>query len=102
MADSLSNEMLGNPCLGKTETAHSWDGTQDFPLNSPISIPAFLKAQTPEQLQELMLQNNINKKAYHEYTIIYTGSNWYAWYDVPLDDVIRDKFNDKRQRSRVK
>lgn len=65
-------------------------------------IYAFLKAKSADELQEMMLQNNISKKAYHQYQIVYSGSNWYAWYETKLDDLIVEKLNGKRQRSRVK
>ena len=65
-------------------------------------VYAFLKAKTAEELQELMLNNNINKKAYHQYQIVYSGSNWYAWYETKLDEIVMEKLNGKRQRSRAK
>lgn len=65
-------------------------------------IKTFLKAKTAEELQELMLQNNIKRKAYHDYQITFTGTNWYAWFEMPLDDVIMEKVSVQRQRPRVK
>lgn len=72
-------------------------------MNKDINtIKAFLKARTAEELQELMLQNNIKTRAYHDYRIIYTGTNWYAWFESQVDDYIKDKLDVKRQRSRTK
>lgn len=65
-------------------------------------VCAFLKAKTAEELQEMMLNNNISKRAYHQYQIVYSGSNWYAWYETKVDEVILEKLNGKRQRSRAK
>lgn len=65
-------------------------------------IKAFLKSKTAEGLQNLMLENNLKRKCYHDYQIIFTGTNWYAWFEMPLDDVIMEKVNVQRQRSRTK
>lgn len=44
--------------------------------------PSFIKAKTPEKLEELMLATNIKEgKCYHFRDICYAKGFWYAWYD---------------------
>lgn len=41
----------------------------------------FLKAKSPQGLRVLMARNNIKKRTYHTYQIIFAEGFWYAWYE---------------------
>lgn len=53
---------------------------------SPLLIPHYVKARTPEGLKRAMLQNNLKFKAYCNYSNIqFVDGNWYAWFTVDLN-----------------
>jgi hypothetical protein len=44
--------------------------------------PSFIKAKTPEKLEELMLVTNMKEgKCYHFRDISFANGFWYCWYD---------------------
>jgi len=44
-------------------------------------IPLFLTARTPQELSEVMLQNNIKwKREFDYFQILQTSAGWMAWY----------------------
>ena len=49
-----------------------------------LNIPQFVKAKTPQKLQELMLSKNIELQMEKRYTVVHDGKSWYAWYYHPL------------------
>lgn len=61
---------------------------------TPDVIKYFLKAKTPEALQMLMLQKNIDTNTYYEYLIIHDGKIWYAWYESDADALLKDRVNE--------
>lgn len=65
-------------------------------------IKSFLKAKKPEKLMDLMLENNLKMKAYHDYDIIFDGQNWFAWFDVDINNLINEKVNVERKGQRSK
>lgn len=60
-------------------------------------IKFFLKAKTPELLQEMMLQNNLKTSCYHDYKIMYVEKFWFAWYELDAQNLIEEKLkNDSK------
>ena len=53
--------------------------------------PRFLKAKTPEKLEQLMLTNNITNNKLYNYTIVVKGNYFYAWYDYDHSGKVRVK-----------
>lgn len=53
-------------------------------MSVSFKTPRFLKSKTPKGLERAMLQNNIKRKAWHQYQIVFDGSEWLAWYYVDL------------------
>lgn len=52
----------------------------------PSQIRMFLRADTPEELVSLQLQNNILLKGRADYTDIqFVNGKWYAWFMVDID-----------------
>lgn len=49
------------------------------------STPRFLRSTSPKGLERAMLENNIKRRSWHNYTIIFDGKNWFAWYYVDLN-----------------
>jgi hypothetical protein len=49
--------------------------------------PNFLKSKTEMGLKRLMLQNNIKRKAWHLYSIIWNGKEYVAWYYIDITDM---------------
>lgn len=49
-----------------------------------LTTPRFLKAQSAKGLERLMLRNNLKRKAWHQYQIVFDGKSWFAWYYADL------------------
>ena len=63
-------------------------------LNKDLGdIKSFLKSKKPEKLTDLMLENNIKTRCYHDYRIVFADGFWYAWYEIDINDLIREKMN---------
>jgi hypothetical protein len=58
------------------------------------NIKSFLKHKKPEKLTDLMLENNIKTRCYHDYRIVYADGFWYAWYEVDINEFLREKMSD--------
>lgn len=58
------------------------------------TTPRFLKAASPKQLERLMLQNNLKRRAWHNYQIVFDGKAWYAWYYVDLSGSMNQEINE--------
>lgn len=41
-----------------------------------------------------MLQNNLKRKAWHNYQISFDGKAWFAWYHVDLSGVYNQEINE--------
>lgn len=58
--------------------------------------PSFLKAKTPEKLEELMLINNIKDGRCYDYQdISFANGFWYAWYNKSQQKRIKIQRNDE-------
>lgn len=57
-------------------------------------IKAFLKAKDPKKLMDLMLENNVKKRAYHKYDVVYADGFWFAWYEVDINNFLSEKVKD--------
>ena len=73
-------------------------------MNKDIgNIKSFLQSKDPKKLTDLMLENNIKTRCYHDYRIIHADGIWYAWFEVDINDILTEKLNNvrisKRQRS---
>ena len=46
------------------------------------SIPNFIRAKSPQGLRRLMRRNNLRRRGFVQYNIIFVESEklWYAWY----------------------
>jgi len=67
-------------------------------IKTAAHVKFFLKAKKPEGLRMLMLNNNIKRKAYHDYKIVFAEGFWYAWYDTDAEELLKeevDKLGDK-------
>lgn len=53
-------------------------------MKTSALTPRFIKAQNPKQLERMMFKNNLVRRAYHDYQIVFDGKAWYAWYYVDL------------------
>jgi hypothetical protein len=53
-----------------------------------------LKAASPKQLERLMLKNNLQRKCWHRYQIIFDGKAWFAWFDVDLSGAYNQEINE--------
>lgn len=62
------------------------------------NIKAFLKHKNPAKLTDLMLENNLKTKRYHDYRIIFADGFWYAWFEIDINDLLQEKLNDVRKR----
>ena len=51
----------------------------------PTHIKDYLKAKSPEALKVLMLRNSLKTSCYHDYYITHDGSNWFAWFEVDVE-----------------
>jgi hypothetical protein len=49
--------------------------------------PKFIRAKTAAALQRAMLQNNLKRRGWHRYEIIFDGKDWYAWFYINTSDV---------------
>ena len=47
-------------------------------------VKNFLRAKTPEGLRRLMRRQNVIDKVGHDYTEIWTGKEWIAWYYIKI------------------
>jgi hypothetical protein len=47
---------------------------------------------------DLMLENNLKTKHYHDYRIIFADGMWYAWFEIDINDLLQEKLNDVRKR----
>lgn len=66
-------------------------------MNKDIgNIKSFLKSKDPKKLTDLMLENNIKTKHYHDYRIIFADGFWYAWYEIDINDLLKEKMDDVR------
>ena len=41
-----------------------------------------------------MLQNNLKRRAWHNYQIVFDGKAWYAWYYVDLSGSMNQEINE--------
>lgn len=57
-------------------------------------IKTFLKSKSPGKLTDLMLENNIKTKAYHDYKIIHADGFWYAWFEMDINLLLTEKYKD--------
>jgi len=55
-------------------------------MKTSLSTPRFLRASTPRGLERAMLNNNIKRKSWHNYQIVFDGKNWFAWYHADLSE----------------
>lgn len=53
-------------------------------MSDSLNTPRFLVANTPKGLEQAMLKNNLKRKRYHRYQIVFDGRKWFAWYEVDL------------------
>lgn len=53
-------------------------------MNTSATTPRFLKAKTAKALERLMLLNNARRKSFHQYSIVFDGKDWYAWFYVDI------------------
>ena len=67
-------------------------------MKSMGHVLTFLKHKKPEKLTELMLQNNVQKKAYHGYTIVFSEGFWYAWYEVDINDLMSETIKNESNK----
>ena len=58
--------------------------------------PKFLKAKTPEKLEEMMLTNNIRDNKVYTYQIMVSGNFFYAWYDYDHKGKVRLKLRGEK------
>lgn len=66
-------------------------------MNKDIgNIKSFLKSKDPKKLTDLMLENNIKTRAYHDYRIVYADGFWFAWFEVDINDILAEKLNNVR------
>ena len=66
-------------------------------MNKDIgNIKSFFKHKNPVKLTDLMLENNIKTKHYHDYRIIYAEGFWYAWFEIDINDLLTEKMNNVR------
>jgi hypothetical protein len=54
----------------------------------------YLKAKSAEGIKALMLKNNLDRRAYHGYQIIFANGFWYAWYDANISDSDMENLDD--------
>lgn len=47
----------------------------------PSHVKHYLKSKTPESLKQKMAMNNVERKHYFDYQIMFDGVNWFAWYE---------------------
>lgn len=59
---------------------------------NPEWVSGYLQAKSPEALRLKMLANNIKRNAYHEYTIVHDGSNWFAWFETHSDELLKKEY----------
>ena len=62
------------------------------------NIKAFLKHKNPTKLTDIMLENNLKTKHYHDYRIVFAEGFWYAWYEIDINDLLTEKMKDVRKR----
>jgi hypothetical protein len=62
------------------------------------NIKSFLKHKNPNKLTDLMLENNLRTKSYHDYRIVFAEGFWYAWYEIDINDLLTEKMKDVRKR----
>ncbi len=67
-----------------------------------LKTPRFIKAKTPKMLERLMLKNNLNRKSWHQYQIVFDGKDWYGWYYVDLSGVYNLEINELQKDEPIK
>lgn len=45
-------------------------------MKTSALTPRFIKAQNPKQLERMMFKNNLVRRAYHDYQIVFDGKAW--------------------------
>lgn len=60
-------------------------------IKQPSDCKDYLKAKSAEGLKILMIRNNLQKNAYHNYEIIHDGSFWYAWFEFDAEKLIQQE-----------
>lgn len=60
------------------------------------NIKSFLKHKNPTRLTDLMLENNLKTKCYHDYRIVFAEGFWYAWFEVDINDILTEKIKNVR------
>lgn len=63
-------------------------------MKTSLSTPRFLKAMSPKGLERAMLLNNIKRKSWHKYDIIFDGKNWIAWYYADLSGELNQEIKE--------
>jgi hypothetical protein len=53
-------------------------------MQDSLTTPRFLTANTAKGLERAMLDNNLKRKRWHDYTIVFDGRKWFAWYYTDL------------------
>lgn len=59
-----------------------------------LKTPRFLKSKTPKGLERAMLQNNLLRRSWHNYQIVFDGKEWFAWYYVDLSGSYNQEINE--------
>lgn len=54
-------------------------------------IKTFLVAKNAKELEKKMLQNSIKLKAYVPYHIVFANNEWYAWYEIEMDQLFNEE-----------
>lgn len=63
-------------------------------MKTSLSTPRFLRTKSVKGLERAMLMNNIKRKSWHQYQIIFDGTYWYAWYQVDLNGSYNQELED--------
>jgi hypothetical protein len=66
-----------------------------------MQIPRFVKAKTPKGLERAMLQNNMARKSWHNYQIVFDGKEWFAWYYVDLSGSYNEEIKELDGTSQI-
>ena len=66
-------------------------------------IKTFLVAKSAKELEKKMLQNSIKLKAYVPYHIVFANNEWYAWYEIEMDQLFQGELDviNKRKGQRA-
>lgn len=59
-----------------------------------LLIPRYLKAATPQGLEKAMFKNNVKRRAFHDYKIVFDGKAWFAWYYADVSGTYNQEINE--------